>query len=341
MRLLAAAFAALAIAPVGLASGPGTEATLLGRAILASDAYQPGPVSGTVITPEQRRHTALPGPADPGLLRRARRRRRRVLRACRTTASARRRTPATSCFASTGSSLPSTSARDGSGEHRRARRSSSSTTRWARSRFRSSAPTVSSPGPTSTSSRCGARRTATSGSARSSGRSSSTPTRRQRPRGADSAARRPVAAEPVPAELRTPGTCRPAAASRAWRSPSTESGLYPILEGALRTDTNPRRRWVYEFDLGEKRVHRPHLDTTGWTPRSPDAVIGDFTALDKAPLRPHRARRRPGRRGAAEEALRDRPARRRRTPASSRRRLVLDLLSHPRPGGRLAAGPAR
>ena len=56
--------------------------------------------------------------------------------------------------------------------------------------------------------------------------------------------------------------------------------LYPVLEGALRTDPDPRRRIVNEFDLRRSRY-------TGrtWNYRVdaefPNAVIGDFTALDK------------------------------------------------------------
>ena len=56
--------------------------------------------------------------------------------------------------------------------------------------------------------------------------------------------------------------------------------LYPMLEGALRNDPDPRRRVLYEFDLRTKR----YTDRT-WTYRVdagfPDAVIGDLTALDR------------------------------------------------------------
>lgn len=55
--------------------------------------------------------------------------------------------------------------------------------------------------------------------------------------------------------------------------------LYPILEGALRADPDPRRRIVYEFDLRR----RAYTGRT-WQYRTdadfPGAVIGDFTALD-------------------------------------------------------------
>ena len=94
--------------------------------------------------------------------------------------------------------------------------------------------------------------------------------------------------------------------------------LYPMLEGALRNDPDPRRRILNEFDLRAGaytgRTWQYRVDA-GF----PDAVIGDLTALDRAPVRPHRARRRPGRRGQAEEDLSDRsaPGRRRRLPAEA------------------------
>ncbi len=56
--------------------------------------------------------------------------------------------------------------------------------------------------------------------------------------------------------------------------------LYPILEGALRDDPDPRRRVVYEFDLGRRaytgRTWQYRVDAA-----FPDAVIGDFTAVDQ------------------------------------------------------------
>ncbi|WNG29338.1 esterase-like activity of phytase family protein [Cystobacter fuscus] len=55
--------------------------------------------------------------------------------------------------------------------------------------------------------------------------------------------------------------------------------LYPVLEGALRDDSDPRRRIVSQFDLTAGK----YTDQT-WNYRVdaefPDAVIGDFTALD-------------------------------------------------------------
>ena len=56
--------------------------------------------------------------------------------------------------------------------------------------------------------------------------------------------------------------------------------LYPIIEGALRTDSDPRRRVVHEFDLSNKaytgRTWNYRVDA-----EFPDAVIGDFTAVDE------------------------------------------------------------
>jgi hypothetical protein len=56
--------------------------------------------------------------------------------------------------------------------------------------------------------------------------------------------------------------------------------LYPMLEGALRHDPDPRRRIINEFDLRSEtytgRTWQYRVDA-GF----PDAVIGDFTALDQ------------------------------------------------------------
>jgi len=56
--------------------------------------------------------------------------------------------------------------------------------------------------------------------------------------------------------------------------------LYPVLEGALRSDPDPRRRVVNEFDL-----RRGEYTDRKWSYRVdagfPNAVIGDFTALDR------------------------------------------------------------
>jgi hypothetical protein len=54
--------------------------------------------------------------------------------------------------------------------------------------------------------------------------------------------------------------------------------LYPIIEGALRDDPDPRRRIVRQFDLASRK----YTDRT-WSYRVddlPSVVIGDFTAVD-------------------------------------------------------------
>src|SRR5688500_7689301 len=62
---LAVAFALLALAGVAAAADHG-EPTLLGRAILASDAYQPGPPSGAFIMPDNGVTPPFPGQPIPG-----------------------------------------------------------------------------------------------------------------------------------------------------------------------------------------------------------------------------------------------------------------------------------
>jgi hypothetical protein len=56
--------------------------------------------------------------------------------------------------------------------------------------------------------------------------------------------------------------------------------LYPMLEGALRTDSDPRRRILNEFDLRSEtytgRTWQYRVDAA-----FPDAVIGDLTAVDQ------------------------------------------------------------
>jgi hypothetical protein len=56
--------------------------------------------------------------------------------------------------------------------------------------------------------------------------------------------------------------------------------LYPMLEGALRDDPDPRRRILNEFDLRSEtytgRMWQYRVDAA-----FPDAVIGDLTALDQ------------------------------------------------------------
>ena len=56
--------------------------------------------------------------------------------------------------------------------------------------------------------------------------------------------------------------------------------LYPMIEGALRFDPDPRRRILNEFDLGSRtytgRTWQYRVDEA-----FPDAVIGDLTAVDQ------------------------------------------------------------
>jgi hypothetical protein len=56
--------------------------------------------------------------------------------------------------------------------------------------------------------------------------------------------------------------------------------LYPMLEGALRTDSDPRRRILNEFDLRSEtytgRTWQYRVDAA-----FPDAIIGDLTAVDQ------------------------------------------------------------
>ena len=55
--------------------------------------------------------------------------------------------------------------------------------------------------------------------------------------------------------------------------------LYPMLEGALRNDPDPRRRVIHQFDV---RAHAYTGRTWGYRTDAafPDAVIGDMTAVD-------------------------------------------------------------
>jgi hypothetical protein len=56
--------------------------------------------------------------------------------------------------------------------------------------------------------------------------------------------------------------------------------LYPMIEGALRNDPDTRRRVLNEFDLASRtytgRTWQYHVDAA-----APDAIIGDLTALDE------------------------------------------------------------
>jgi hypothetical protein len=65
MRVLSAALA-VALAVAALAAAAEKEPTLLGRAILPADAYQPGPPSGAFITPDNGVTTPFPSQPIPG-----------------------------------------------------------------------------------------------------------------------------------------------------------------------------------------------------------------------------------------------------------------------------------
>jgi len=107
--------------------------------------------------------------------------------------------------------------------------------------------------------------------------------------------------------------------------------LYPMLEGALRNDPDPRRRILYEFDIRSGAY-------TGqtWNYRVdagfPDAVIGDLTALDQ-----HRfiLIERDDFQGAEAQQKKIYLIDIRRTDANGflEKRLVLDLLTIPDPDG--------
>ena len=56
--------------------------------------------------------------------------------------------------------------------------------------------------------------------------------------------------------------------------------LYPMLEGALRNDADPRRRIIHEFDL-RTTTYTGHTWQYRTDAAFPDAVIGDMTALDQ------------------------------------------------------------
>jgi hypothetical protein len=113
--------------------------------------------------------------------------------------------------------------------------------------------------------------------------------------------------------------------------------LYPMLEGALRNDADPRRRIINEFDLGAERYTGRswayHTDAA-----FPDAVIGDMTALDE-----HRfvLIERDDDQGAAARQKKIYEIDLRRTDAEGFlvKRLVLDLLDIPDPAG--ISTPAR
>ena len=56
--------------------------------------------------------------------------------------------------------------------------------------------------------------------------------------------------------------------------------LYPIIEGALRADPDPRRRVVHEFDL-RRHAYTGRTWQYRVDPEFPDALVADFTAVDQ------------------------------------------------------------
>jgi hypothetical protein len=56
--------------------------------------------------------------------------------------------------------------------------------------------------------------------------------------------------------------------------------LYPVIEGALRDDPDPRRRVVHEFDL-RSRAYTGRTWQYRVDPAFPDALVSDFTAVDR------------------------------------------------------------
>ncbi len=107
--------------------------------------------------------------------------------------------------------------------------------------------------------------------------------------------------------------------------------LYPVLEGALRTDPDPRRRVVNEFDV-RAGVYTGRTWAYRVAAEFPNAVIGDFTALDQ-----HRflAIERDDDQGAQARLKRIYLVDLRRIDGAGylEKRLVLDLLAIPDPSG--------
>jgi glycerophosphoryl diester phosphodiesterase len=56
--------------------------------------------------------------------------------------------------------------------------------------------------------------------------------------------------------------------------------LYPVVEGALRADPDPRRRVVHEFDM-RRRAYTGRKWQYRVDPAFPDALVADFTAVDQ------------------------------------------------------------
>ena len=107
--------------------------------------------------------------------------------------------------------------------------------------------------------------------------------------------------------------------------------LYPVLEGALIGESDPRRRIINEFDIGTRsytaRKWQYHVDAA-----FPNALISDFAALDE-----HRfvLIERDGFQGAQAEQKKVYLVDLRRTGPDGflEKRLVLDLLTIPDPDG--------
>ena len=140
-----------------------------------------------------------------------------------------------------------------------------------------------------------------------------------------------------PARVEPPGA---AAASSRWRSAPTADALPDARGRADRTIRTRAGAWSTSSSLRDGRVHRPHLEL----PRRrgvPERRDRRHDRRRPEPLRADRARRLPGRRGAAEEDLPDRPAQDRTRTATSKKRARARPARDPRPGRHLTAGAAR
>ena len=174
-----------------------------------------------------------------------------------------------------------------------------------------------------------------SGSATSSARSCSTPTRPagcSRPRSRCPACSRPDNPTSAP---RTPTL----GSSKGFEGMARGTGgryLYPMLEGALTADPDQSRRFIYQFDTRTGSytgtVYQYRMEDPGYS-------IGDFTAARQQPLPDHRARPEPGRDREAQADLPGRPARRRPGRLAGQDEVV-DLMHMNDPQPALPARPA-
>jgi hypothetical protein len=107
--------------------------------------------------------------------------------------------------------------------------------------------------------------------------------------------------------------------------------LYPVIEGALRDDPDPRRRVVHEFDM-RRRAYTGRTWQYRVDPAFPDALVADFTAVDQ-----HRfvLIERDGSQGAGAQQKKVYLVDLRRTGADGylEKRLVVDLLRIADPAG--------